>query len=61
MNSDPDKSWVAKWMRLEGYVPGVYAVQVVGTLPEEVVDNVRAAGLRWVPRDGRKEGEGTDE
>ena len=23
-------SWVAKWQRLEGYKPGVYAVKVVG-------------------------------
>lgn len=25
-------SWVAKWQRLEGYVPGVYAVKVVGAV-----------------------------
>lgn len=23
-------SWVAKWQRLEGYAPGLYAVKVVG-------------------------------
>ncbi len=28
--ADPVSSWVAKWQRLEGYVPGVYAVKVVG-------------------------------
>ena len=27
---DPERSWVAKWQRLDGYVPGVYAVKVVG-------------------------------
>lgn len=53
--TQPEGSWVAKWMRLEGYVPGMYAVQVVGTLPDEALDNIRAAGLRYVPRDGRKD------
>lgn len=28
--ADPSKSWVARWQRLDGYVPGVYAVKVVG-------------------------------
>lgn len=28
--ADPNSSWVAKWQRLEGYIPGVYAVKVVG-------------------------------
>lgn len=27
---EPSQSWVAKWQRLDGYVPGVYAVKVVG-------------------------------
>lgn len=52
---DTERSWVGRWQRLEGYVPGVYAVQVIGTLPEEVVESVRAAGMRYIPRDGRKE------
>ena len=29
---DPAQSWVAKWQRLDGYVPGVYAVKVTGTV-----------------------------
>ena len=28
--ADPSASWVARWQRLDGYVPGVYAVKVVG-------------------------------
>ena len=28
--ADPTSSWVAKWQRLEAYVPGVYAVKVQG-------------------------------
>ena len=29
---DPGRSWVAKWQRLEGYVSGVYAVKVQGSV-----------------------------
>jgi transcription elongation factor SPT4 len=56
--TDPEKSWVAKWMRLEGYVKGMYAVQVIGTLPEDMLEEARGQGLRVVPRDGRTEVEG---
>lgn len=34
--ADPSKSWVAKWQRLDGYVPGVYAIKVSGQLPDEI-------------------------
>lgn len=30
--SDPTTSWVARWQRLDGYVPGTYAVKVTGTV-----------------------------
>ncbi|GAC77081.1 hypothetical protein PANT_24d00032 [Moesziomyces antarcticus T-34] len=30
----PDESWVAKWQRIEKRLPGLYAVKVVGRLPE---------------------------
>ena len=50
--SDPGSSWVAKWQRIEGYVPGVYAVKVQGVLPDDVLQTVESAGIRYVPRDG---------
>lgn len=50
--ADPAQSWVAKWQRLDGYVGGVYAVKVVGMLPDEVKQNVEDAGGRYIPRDG---------
>lgn len=50
--SDTRKSWVARWQRLEGYVPGVYAVQVEGVLPEEIIAAAENAGVHYVPRDG---------
>lgn len=34
--ADPTKSWVAKWQWLNSYVPGVYAVKVVGTVSDSL-------------------------
>ncbi|MCJ1247277.1 Transcription elongation factor SPT4 [Trapelia coarctata] len=50
--AEPGSSWVAKWQRLDQYVPGVYAVKVVGMLPEEILQQLEDAGVRYVPRDG---------
>ena len=48
--SDPTKSWVAKCMRLDGYVKGVYATKVSGTLPDEVVAVMEdEARIRFIP------------
>lgn len=49
---DPKKSWVAKWQRVDGYVPGMYAVQVIGELPSSYVADLEDAGVKYVPRDG---------
>ncbi|KAL9053905.1 MAG: hypothetical protein Q9162_004478 [Coniocarpon cinnabarinum] len=45
----PETSWVAKWQRLDGYVPGNYAIKVVGVLPEDYVSAVEENGVK---RDG---------
>lgn len=29
---DPTASWVARWQRLDNYVPGTYATKVTGTV-----------------------------
>ncbi|KAH0538247.1 Transcription elongation factor SPT4 [Glutinoglossum americanum] len=50
--ADPAQSWVAKWQRLDGYVKGVYAVKVMGTLPEEVLDTMAENNIHYTPRDG---------
>ncbi|KAF2250478.1 transcription elongation factor spt4 [Trematosphaeria pertusa] len=50
--SDTSKSWVARYQRLEGYVPGVYAVQVEGVLPEDVIAAAENSGVHYIPRDG---------
>jgi len=53
---NPSSSWVARWQRVDGYVQGIYAVQVIGTLPDEFVELMREQGLRYVPRDGPHDG-----
>lgn len=50
--ADPRASWVAKWLRLSEYVPGIYAAKVQGALPEDIVDALRANGMVYIPRDG---------
>lgn len=39
--SDTSKSWVARYQRLEGYVPGVYAVQVEGIVSLPFPDHAK--------------------
>ena len=43
---------MAKWQRLTNYVAGVYAVKVVGQLPESVVGLLEDNGCKYMPRDG---------
>lgn len=51
--SDPKRSWVAKWQRIDKYVSGVYATKVSGKLAEEIVEVVESeGGIRYIPRDG---------
>ena len=50
--AEPATSWVARWQRLDKYVPGVYATKVVGTLPEEVLQQLEDSGVQYYPRDG---------
>lgn len=49
---DPMNSWVAKWNRLEGFAPGVYAVKVVGMLSDDRLMQLEENGVRYFPRDG---------
>lgn len=48
---DPAKSWVAKWQRLDGYVPGVYAVKVVGLVSGFILSG--RCCRRWIIGRGR--------
>ncbi|SPN97225.1 probable Transcription elongation factor spt-4 [Cephalotrichum gorgonifer] len=51
--ANPSRSWVAKWQRLDGYVPGLYAIKVAGQLSDEIrqvlEDEYR---IQYIPRDG---------
>ncbi|KAJ5836808.1 Spt4/RpoE2 zinc finger [Penicillium robsamsonii] len=49
---DPAASWVARWQRLDNYVPGTYATKVTGTLPEYIINSLEDSGVKYVPRDG---------
>lgn len=49
---DPAASWVARWQRLDNYVPGTYATKVTGTLPEYIINSLEDSGIKYVPRDG---------
>lgn len=41
---DPASSWVAKWQRLDNYVPGTYATKVTGA----VSDTLSLANLQFL-------------
>ncbi|CAM9019703.1 unnamed protein product [Wickerhamomyces anomalus] len=45
---EPDKSWVAKWLRVNTYLPGLYAVKVMGRLPQDIIETLPY----YRPRDG---------
>ncbi|KAJ5523491.1 uncharacterized protein N7484_001366 [Penicillium longicatenatum] len=49
---DPTVSWVARWQRLDNYVPGTYATKVTGTLPDYIIGSLEDSGVKYVPRDG---------
>jgi transcription elongation factor SPT4 len=53
--ADTSRSWVARYQRLEGYKAGVYATQVEGILPDDIIGLVESAGINYVPRDGSEQ------
>lgn len=36
---DPPGSWVAKWQRIVNHKPGMYAIEVQGQLPNDVLEH----------------------
>jgi transcription elongation factor SPT4 len=44
---DPRDSWAAKWIRVDNYLPGVYAITVTGQLDREVEEELENRGIRW--------------
>ncbi len=49
---EPHESWVAKWLRISEFGPGLYAVKVNGKLPRDVIADLEAKGVPYRPRDG---------
>jgi transcription elongation factor SPT4 len=47
----PEGSWVVRWQRGEGRSVGLYAVKVVGRLPEEVLEVLESRDIRPVVSD----------
>uniref|UniRef100_A0A1I7ZRK9 Transcription elongation factor SPT4 n=1 Tax=Steinernema glaseri TaxID=37863 RepID=A0A1I7ZRK9_9BILA len=45
----PHDSWVCKWQKIGDKVPGVYAVSVSGSLSDNVVSDLKAMRIRYVP------------
>jgi transcription elongation factor SPT4 len=54
----PEKSWVARWyirltrQRIDKFTRGIYAVQVVGTIPMDIQEELLDKGIKYRPRDG---------
>ncbi|EDK45845.1 transcription elongation factor spt4 [Lodderomyces elongisporus] len=55
LGQDNKGSWVARWLRIDSFVPGLYAVKVNGKLPLDVVDSLERADVYYRPRDGTAE------
>jgi len=46
----PTASWVAKWQRINNCVRGCYAIQVHGTVPDDVMAELTRHGVKRRPR-----------
>ena len=44
---DPRESWAARWIRVDGYLPGVYAISVTGQFDKDIEDDLESRGIRW--------------
>jgi transcription elongation factor SPT4 len=44
---DPRESWAAKWIRVDNFLPGVYAILVTGQFEREVEEDLENRGIRW--------------
>ncbi|ODV92956.1 hypothetical protein CANCADRAFT_49373 [Tortispora caseinolytica NRRL Y-17796] len=49
---EPGESWVGRWLRIESFQPGLYAVKVNGRLPEDIIEELESKGITYRPRDG---------
>ncbi|KAG7194758.1 Transcription elongation factor SPT4 [Scheffersomyces spartinae] len=52
LGEDSNKSWVARWLRIDSFVPGLYAVKVNGKLPPHFINDLTDQNISYRPRDG---------
>lgn len=43
----PNESWAARWMRIDRFVPGVYALSVTGEFDKEMEEDLEHRGLKY--------------
>jgi len=53
---DPRDSWVAKWLHVDSYLPGVYAISVTGEFDKKTEERLENRGCRWRCRPHEKTG-----
>ena len=44
---DPRESWAAQWIRVDSFLPGVYAIVVTGQFDPEIEEDLENRGIRW--------------
>uniref|UniRef100_A0A8R1HWL0 Transcription elongation factor SPT4 n=1 Tax=Caenorhabditis japonica TaxID=281687 RepID=A0A8R1HWL0_CAEJA len=44
-----DDSWVCKWQKMTRKVKGMYAISVSGSLPSNVISDLKSEGFRYKP------------
>ena len=44
---DPRDSWAAKWIRVDAYLPGLYAIVVTGQFDKGIEEDLENQGIRW--------------
>ena len=44
---EPNGSWVAKWQRIGHFEPGLYAIEVLGELPEDAIEYCENSELEY--------------
>lgn len=49
--TNPPYSWVGKWLKINRFVPGVYAISVSGRLPADIIRDLKSNGETYRCRD----------
>jgi transcription elongation factor SPT4 len=44
---DPTSSWAARWIRVDNFLPGVYAIAVTGQFDRDIEEDLENQGIRW--------------